>query len=109
MFKKEVYLSVLQTKIFGRKCFFKDELLSTNDFLMEKKTNDGELVFAKNQTCGRGRSGRSWFSYDGGLAFSLVLPMIAPAYLMPLNIAVGVIVMCTVCGISLIDFYFISF
>ena len=89
MIREYLYLSALNTEYFGRRYFFEDTLSSTNDFLLENKTIVGDLAVADFQEAGRGRSGRSWFSYEGGLAFSLVLPCIAPSALMPLNIIVG--------------------
>ena len=63
-----------------------EEVPSTNTYLKEsdgKKNNT--LVFAKKQTKGRGRLGRSFFSEDpGGLYFSLLkiedLPRYNPSY-----------------------------
>jgi BirA family biotin operon repressor/biotin-[acetyl-CoA-carboxylase] ligase len=38
-----------------------------------KGETEGLIVFAKTQTSGRGRGGRSWLSPSGGLYFSIVL------------------------------------
>ncbi len=56
---------------------------STNDEakrLARAGAEDGTLVWARSQTAGRGRGGRSWVSPPGNLYFSLVLrPACAPA------------------------------
>lgn len=89
MFDKDLYLSALNTLYMGRKYVFIDSVSSTNDFLTDSHERAGYLAIARVQTKGRGRSGKSWFSYDGGLAFSVVLPELSPQHLMPLNIIVG--------------------
>ncbi|MEJ5338688.1 MAG: biotin--[acetyl-CoA-carboxylase] ligase [Aquificaceae bacterium] len=52
-----------------------EELPSTQDFLKEKNFPEGTVVVANRQTSGRGRLGRSWHSPEGGLYFSLSLPV----------------------------------
>lgn len=48
--------------------------------LAREGAEDGTLVWARSQTAGRGRGGRSWASPPGNLYFSLVLrPGCAPA------------------------------
>jgi len=60
-----------------------DEVASTNEEakrLARDGAEDGTLVWAKTQTAGRGRAGRTWDSPRGNLYFSLVLrPECAPA------------------------------
>jgi BirA family biotin operon repressor/biotin-[acetyl-CoA-carboxylase] ligase len=60
-----------------------DSVDSTNEEakrLARAGADDGTLVWAKSQTQGRGRSGRSWESPQGNLYLSLVLrPECAPA------------------------------
>ena len=60
-----------------------DSVGSTNDEalrLAAEGAEDGTLVWARQQTGGRGRQGRSWSSPPGNLYFSLVLrPDCAPA------------------------------
>jgi BirA family biotin operon repressor/biotin-[acetyl-CoA-carboxylase] ligase len=41
--------------------------------LLSEGENEGLIVFAKTQTAGRGRRGRSWLSPVGGLYFSILL------------------------------------
>ena len=53
-----------------------DSVGSTNDEalrLASEGAEDGTLVWAREQTSGRGRQGRSWSSPPGNLYFSLVL------------------------------------
>lgn len=53
-----------------------DEVGSTNDILKDmihKGIESGTIVSAKRQTNGRGQYGRTWFSADGALAFSIAL------------------------------------
>lgn len=45
----------------------------------EEETPEGTLVWAREQTAGRGRRGRSWHSPKGNLHFSLVLRPDVPA------------------------------
>ncbi len=54
---------------------FFDVLDSTNSYIKRNAASmqDGDVVAAKRQTGGRGRLGRSFFSPDGGLYFSLIL------------------------------------
>lgn len=40
--------------------------------------SDGSVLFAERQTAGRGRVGRAFFSYDGGVYLSLLLKTGAP-------------------------------
>jgi BirA family biotin operon repressor/biotin-[acetyl-CoA-carboxylase] ligase len=55
----------LKTKRIGRKILVYDSTSSTNDVAAEyarNKRNDGLVVFAEEQTAGRGRAGNKWFS-----------------------------------------------
>jgi BirA family biotin operon repressor/biotin-[acetyl-CoA-carboxylase] ligase len=58
-----------------------DQIDSTNDEAkrwLEKETPDRALVVANEQTAGRGRSGRRWYTpKDSALAFSLILSRFA--------------------------------
>jgi len=63
-------------------------LESTNNEALElarKGAPGGTLVFAEEQTAGKGRSGRSWFSNRGkGLCFTIVLRPTQPVHFWPL-------------------------
>jgi BirA family biotin operon repressor/biotin-[acetyl-CoA-carboxylase] ligase len=54
-----------------------DQLPSTNQTAMQlgkEGAAEGTVVYAKNQTAGRGKPGASWFSkYPGSLTFSVIL------------------------------------
>jgi BirA family biotin operon repressor/biotin-[acetyl-CoA-carboxylase] ligase len=55
----------LKTKRIGRKIIVYDRTSSTNDIAAEyakNKNNDGLVVFAEEQTAGRGRAGSKWHS-----------------------------------------------
>ncbi|MGH7846918.1 MAG: biotin--[acetyl-CoA-carboxylase] ligase [Candidatus Binatia bacterium] len=74
----------ITTPIFGRTIHCLDRIDSTNLFarrLAGAGAPEGEIVFAEEQTQGRGRLGRSWFSPRHlNLYFSLLLrPAFAPA------------------------------
>ena len=62
---------------FGEPLFFYASLGSTNDVaahLAEAGASEGTTVVADEQTSGRGRSGRDWFSAPGaGLYVSVVI------------------------------------
>ena len=66
---------------------------STNDEalrLAAEGAEDGTLVWAREQTGGRGRQGRSWSSPPGNLYFSMVLrPECAPAEAAQLGFVAG--------------------
>lgn len=50
------------------------EIDSTNEFLKRnyKSFHDGAIVVAIKQTAGKGRMGRSWYSPEGGLWYSVL-------------------------------------
>ena len=52
-----------------------DEVDSTNSYLKERAGQfpDGTVVIARRQTCGRGRTGKTFVSADGGLYLSYLL------------------------------------
>jgi BirA family biotin operon repressor/biotin-[acetyl-CoA-carboxylase] ligase len=55
----------LRTNRIGRKILVYDSTSSTNDVAAEyarNKQNDGLVIFAEEQTAGRGRAGNKWFS-----------------------------------------------
>jgi BirA family biotin operon repressor/biotin-[acetyl-CoA-carboxylase] ligase len=67
----------LKTKRIGRSVLVYDRTASTNDIAAEyarNAANDGLVVFAEEQTAGRGRTGATWQSRRGdSLLFSFVL------------------------------------
>lgn len=70
--EKSLIKAALQTKHFGRCLEVFDSLPSTNTYLKEKSTlPHGTVVIAADQTAGRGRRGRAFFSPDGGLYMSV--------------------------------------
>ncbi|OPY57603.1 MAG: Bifunctional ligase/repressor BirA [Pelotomaculum sp. PtaU1.Bin035] len=76
LFPGEV-LDGLSTKFIGRQVYYYGGVSSTNDLakdLVQKGADDGSVVLAEEQTGGRGRLGRAWFSprYKG-IWFSLIL------------------------------------
>jgi len=72
----------LDTAMIGRDVVVLDRVSSTNDAAWELAANgaaDGLVVLAEEQTRGRGRMGRSWFSPRGGLWMSILLVPDKPA------------------------------
>jgi BirA family biotin operon repressor/biotin-[acetyl-CoA-carboxylase] ligase len=66
---------------FQNKIFHYQELESTMDkakFLAKKGAPNLSVVIAENQTTGRGRLNRKWFSSKGGLWFTLILKPSTP-------------------------------
>jgi BirA family transcriptional regulator, biotin operon repressor / biotin---[acetyl-CoA-carboxylase] ligase len=66
---------------FQSKIFHFQELESTMDkakFLAKKGAPNLSVVIAENQTTGRGRLNRKWFSSKGGLWFTLILKPFTP-------------------------------
>jgi BirA family biotin operon repressor/biotin-[acetyl-CoA-carboxylase] ligase len=85
----------LQTRRIGRNILVYDRTASTNDIAAEyarNPDNDGLVVFAEEQTAGRGRSGAAWHGGHGrSLLFSIVLIDCAiKSELLPLTCAVAV-------------------
>jgi BirA family biotin operon repressor/biotin-[acetyl-CoA-carboxylase] ligase len=74
----------LKGNLFGKRVFHFFKTDSTNRVAMElgfAGEPEGTVVMAEEQTAGRGRAGRSWYSEKGtGLYFSVLLrPRLAPA------------------------------
>jgi len=71
-----------KTKIIGKNIFYFKNLSSTNEFarkMVQKGAKEGTVIIAEEQTEGRGRKGRKWFSPPGGLWFSIILyPSLPP-------------------------------
>ncbi|HPY50993.1 MAG TPA: hypothetical protein PLO68_14085, partial [Sedimentisphaerales bacterium] len=67
----------LKTRRIGRKVLVYERTASTNDVAAEYARNpdhDGLVVFAEEQTAGRGRTGAQWQSpYGESLLFSVLL------------------------------------
>lgn len=66
----------LKRNIKGAKIVFKEKTVSTNEDVKQlAESGDGEftVVLARSQTGGKGRMGRSFYSGDGGLYFSILL------------------------------------
>lgn len=85
----------LKTRRIGRKVLVYERTASTNDVAAEyarNAENDGLVVFAEEQTAGRGRTGAQWHSpYGESLLFSLLLIGSPPAgELLSLTCAVAV-------------------
>jgi len=74
-----------------------DSVESTNDVAREmagRAGNEGTVIVAREQTAGKGRQGRSWFSPpDAGLYFSVILgPDLSPSSLPFISLAAAVCV-----------------
>ena len=89
--------SALNTKVLGTEVFTFKRVTSTNDVaatLARGGAHEGTLVVAEEQSRGRGRLGRSWFSPAGsGLWFSIVLRPVMKAEnssTIPLVVALGI-------------------
>lgn len=86
----------LNTRLFGRELVTLDSVDSTQAYmrkLAEKGAPEGTVVIALEQSSGRGRMNRPWFSPKGGLWFSLLLrPSIPPKDLHKLTLLLGVAV-----------------
>lgn len=85
----------LKTQCVGRKVLVYDRTASTNDVAAEyarNPANSGLVVFAEEQTAGRGRGGAKWHSASGhSLLFSLLLTdCAASGELLSLTCAVAV-------------------
>lgn len=87
----------LKTKVLGRNIVYLDQIDSTNNYAKKiafEGCEEGTLVVADYQTCGRGRLGRDWNSSDKkGVWMSLVLrPDIPFEEVQMLTLAVSVAV-----------------
>ena len=78
----------LRTRIIGRRIHAYDLVISTNDVvweLAERGAEEGTVVFAEEQTRGRGRRGRAWLSPPRlGIYASLLVRPVADPFLLPL-------------------------
>lgn len=84
----------LKTKIVGKKIYFFEKITSTNLYakkLTKECIEDGTIVIADVQTCGRGRKNRFWHSPAGGLWFSVILyPNLSPESGMLITMAISI-------------------
>jgi len=74
----------LETEFIGRKIYYYEHAISTNETareLADRGCPDGALVVAEEQSGGKGRLGRKWFSpYGKGIWFSIILyPPVNPS------------------------------
>jgi BirA family biotin operon repressor/biotin-[acetyl-CoA-carboxylase] ligase len=83
MFSRTAITRVLSDEPYGQRLHFFRTIDSTNAEAMRLAAEgapEGTLVVADEQTAGRGRAGRRWFTPPGsGLAVSLVLRPVLPA------------------------------
>jgi BirA family biotin operon repressor/biotin-[acetyl-CoA-carboxylase] ligase len=82
----------LRTKLLGRSLYHYYQVKSTNDVahqLAQQDAPEGALIMAEEQTHGRGRLGRSWFSEKNvGIYLSLILrPALRPRHAPLINLA----------------------
>lgn len=76
-------ISLLKGTVFGRQVIYRETVVSTNELAKElarKEAEEGTVVIAEEQTGGKGRMERVWYSPPGqGLWFSTILrPEIKP-------------------------------
>lgn len=89
--------ALVKGKVFGQQVIYREKVSSTNELakeLAQKGAAQGTVVIAEEQTGGKGRLGRVWYSPPGqGLWFSVILrPEISPVDASKLTLisAVGV-------------------
>ncbi len=65
----------LNTKFIGKEIIHKITLDSTQDLALKiaERKPEGTVIIAEEQTKGKGRLGREWYSPQGGIWFSLIL------------------------------------
>ena len=76
MFELESFCTNRKNKRFPRKLLLLKSCTSTNEIALQealKGAPDGTVIVAEHQTNGKGRLGRSWFSWPGNLALSVIL------------------------------------
>lgn len=87
----------LHTKVLGRSIYHYFQVKSTNDVahqLAQQGLPEGTLIMAEEQTQGRGRLGRDWYSEKSvGIYLSLILrPDLKPRHAAIINLAAAVAV-----------------
>lgn len=97
---------LLDTAIIGSDIVYRETVGSTNDLakeLAQKGAADGTVIIAEEQTAGKGRMGRRWFSPAGkGLWFSVILkPEISPTDAPKLTLVTAVAVALALRGIGI--------
>ncbi len=84
----------LKTEVLGRIVHYFPKVDSTQSVafqLAQKGAAEGTVVVAEEQTGGRGRLGRSYFSPRGGVWFSFILrPPFQPQFTLPISLMAGV-------------------
>lgn len=87
--------ALIKSKMLGQEIHHFNTISSTQEYafeLAQKGASEGALVVAEEQTGGRGRRGRSYFSPPGGIWFSLLLRPPLPPRLAPvISLAAGVV------------------
>lgn len=85
----------LETSFIGQKVIAHPSLTSTNDIAKreaKRGAREGTVVFAEEQTAGRGRIKRAWLSPKGSIALSIILhptPAHLPSLIMVASLAVA--------------------
>lgn len=94
--------SGLRTRVMGRRILCVDVCASTNDLAWKEALEgapEGTVVFAEEQTAGRGRFGRSWVAPRGkAILCSVVLRPEIEAERVPLVTALGALAVADVAG-----------
>jgi len=95
----------LKTDFVGRQVYYYERTASTNEIagdLAGRGSPDGSLVVAEEQTGGRGRLGRGWFSpYGKGIWCSVILyPPVNPVDAPPLTMLSAVAVARAIQGVA---------
>lgn len=94
----------LVASVIGREVHCFDRLGSTQDVafrMAQKGAPEGTVVLAEEQSGGRGRLGRSFYSPRGGLWFSVILrPPLEPQLCLPASLMAGVAVSEAIAGIT---------
>ena len=90
------FLLSMNTLFLGKKCYKLNEISSTNDWLLNRISNqkfhEGTVVFTLAQTNGKGQRGSQWFSQPyKSLTFSVLLKprFLSPKYAFDLSICVA--------------------